>query len=151
MPAHLPNGLGVGDILRDEAFYADQGTGELRPKFLLVLAPTPGGDVVWRLLTSRQHGRPEQPPCYHGSPYPGFYLGVIDPSCGLGGKSWLDLRALSDADGVALARGMAARRVRRVTTLARERLRPALECAAAADDTTRAQEQAIRDQLAQLP
>jgi len=50
----------------------DPQTGELKSKVLLVLTTTGGGDVVWRLLTSRQYGRPEEPHCYHGDPYPGF-------------------------------------------------------------------------------
>jgi hypothetical protein len=147
----LPQGLQAGTILHDPRFYADVETGELKAKYLVVLAPTCGGDVVWRLLTSRHADmRREQPCCDHGDPYPGFYLGVIDAAHRLGKKSWLDLRGLDDGDGVAVARWLREGRLTVATTLEGERLRDALACAAAADDTTRAQERAIRDQLTRL-
>ena len=56
------------------------------------LAVLPGGDLVGRDLTSRAHGRPVAPPCYHGDPYPGFYLGILGGQ--LQRESWLDLRTL---------------------------------------------------------
>jgi hypothetical protein len=138
----------AGTVLHDPRFYADRETGQLKPKFLLVLATTRAGDVVWRLLTSRQRGRPEQPPCYHGDPYPGFYLGVIGTSSGLGKKSWLDLRGLDDGDGIDMAQSLDAGELVIATTIHGGMLRAAQECAAAADDTTRAQERAIHDELA---
>lgn len=142
--------LESGTILHHPRFYADPETGELKSKFLFVLATTASGDVVWRLLTSRRHGRPEQPSCFHGAPYPGFYLGVIDTSARLGKKSWLDLRPFEDGDGVEVRKLLDAGVLTMETHLRGERLRAALECAAAADDTTRAQERAIRDQLATM-
>ncbi|MDI1253194.1 hypothetical protein [Thermomonas sp.] len=114
------------------------------------MALTRGGDVVLRLLTSRQHGRPELPPCYHGDPYPGFYLGVINAAVGLGSKSWLDLRGLEDADGIDMSKDLAAAVSSVVAALDNASLKAALQCTAAADDTTQTQEWAIRDQLAKL-
>lgn len=140
--------LGAGTILRHASFYADLKTGELKPKFLLVLATTGGGDVVWRLLTSRQYGRPEKPRCYHGDPYPGFYLGMINTSAGLGKKSWLDLHSLDDGDGIDVAGLLDAGMLTVAATIPEALLRAVLECAAAADDTTLAQERTIRDALA---
>lgn len=142
--------LKAGTILRHTRFYTDPESGELKPKFLLVLATTGNGDVVWRLLTSRQYGRPEEPRCYHGDPYPGFYLGVIDTSAGLGKKSWLDLHPLDDGDGVEVARLLDVGMLTVETTITGDLLRATLECAAAADDTTRAQERTIRDALAAM-
>jgi hypothetical protein len=52
--------------------------------------------VIHRLLTSRRSGRPETPPCYHGDPYPGYYLGVPDAPLTL--PTWVDLRATDDYD-----------------------------------------------------
>jgi hypothetical protein len=150
MPGTFLKGLRPGTILRHARFYTDKASGVLKPKFLLVLAATRSGDVVIRLLTSQQHGRPEQPPCYHGLPYPSFYLGVIDPALGLGKKSWLDLRGLDDADGDGLGKAMNDGVVTVVMALDEATIRGALECAAAADDTTQAQAKAIRDQLAAL-
>lgn len=142
--------LASGTILRHSAFYADCETGDLKPKFLFVLATTTGGDVVWRLLTSRQYGRPEQPPCCHDDPYPGFYLGVIDTSARLGKKSWLDLRSLDGGDGMEVAKLLDKGVLTIATSIRGTPLHATLECAAAADDTTRAQERVIRDQLARL-
>lgn len=142
--------LEAGTILHHSRFYADPDSGELKPKFLFVLTTTGNGDVVWRLLTSRQYGRPEAPRCYHGDPYPGFYLGVIDTSAGLGKKSWLDLHSLDDGDGVEVAKVLDIGVMTKASTISGDLLRATLECAAAADDTTHAQERAIRDELANL-
>lgn len=146
-----PADLSPGTVLHHSRFYLDKATGEYKPKFLVLLAPLRGGDWVVRLLTS-QHAdvRPEQPPCHHGDPYPGFYLGVLDPANGLGKKSWLDLRGLDDADVADIACLLDAGILIVATSLSVELLKPALACAANADDTTRAQEQALRDQLAVL-
>ncbi len=82
----------IGHVYRDSAFYVEPQTGELKPKYFLVLAAPERGDIVVRLLTSRYAGmRPENPACFHGDPYPGFFLGVLGGE--LGAKSWLDLRA----------------------------------------------------------
>ncbi len=136
----------TGRVYRDDAFYPDPATGELKPKYFLVLAAPARGDIVARLLTSRYAGmRRESPPCFHGDPYPGFYLGVLGGV--LNAKSWLDLRPLADLDRWDFARHEDAGRIHEVTTLPPELLRAAMECAAAADDTTRAQERAIRDAM----
>lgn len=131
-----------GEIHLHRRFYADPETGELRGKFLLALAITRSGDIVVRLLTSRQHGRPKSPPCFHGDPYPCFYFGV------LGGRfareSWLDLRAADDIDPFLGQRAHKKGDLDLVTALPLDLLRPAAECVAGALDTTRAQEQAIR-------
>lgn len=120
----------------------------LEPKYLIVLARTPGDDVVARLLTSRSHGRPEAPPCFHGNPYPGFYLGVLgDP---LSVKSWVDLRKLDDLDSAGATRRQKDGVLKMVTSLDTGRLVEVMECVAGADDTTRQQEQSIRNQLAKI-
>jgi hypothetical protein len=151
MADRLPRGLQPGTVLHHPRFYVDAETGELKAKYLVVLALTRGGDVVWRLLTNRHASmRPEQPPCHHGDPYPGFYLGVIDTAHRLGKKSWLDLRGFDDGDGSEVARLLRDGELAVATTLAGELLRAAMICAAGADDTTPAQERAMRDQLAAL-
>lgn len=137
-----------GEIHRHAAFYRNSETGELEPKFLLALARTPGDDIVARVLTSRPHGRPEDPPCYHGLPYPGYYVGVLGGS--LSTKSWVDLRYLDDVDSIDAARLTEDGVLSLVMTLDAEVLAAALDCAAAADDTTRFQERSIRDQLAKI-
>lgn len=145
---HRVPALHSGEIYRHEAFYLNAETGELEPKYVLLLATLSSGDLVARLLTSRQHGRPENPACFHGNPYSGFYLGVLgDP---LSTKSWVDLRHLEDFDGVEFQRRMKTKRMCLVTTLSREMLVRVLECAAGADDTSRLQEHAMRDELSRL-
>ncbi len=139
--------MAARDLLSSR-FYRDRLTGEVKRKFFVVLAQLPSEDLVVRLLTSRSHGRPETPRCYHGLPYPGFYLGV------LGGRfskqSWLDLRYLDDLDP-APAAGLRKRAVlEHVGTLDLAMFGDLLDCAARADDTTKAQEKAMRDELARL-
>jgi hypothetical protein len=139
----------VGEIYRDSAFYLDQNSGELKPKFLLVLAVPRNGDLVARLLTSRYAGlRPQNPACFHGDPYPGFFLGILGGQ--LTRMTWLDLRGLSDLDPWDFAQRQERALLCKIGELPAEQLRPALECAARADDTTRAQERAIRDALADI-
>jgi len=137
-----------GDIYRHDRFYVDSTTGEVRPKYLLFMAPTRSGDWVVRLLTSRAHARPRQPPCFHGDPYPGYFLGAPGPP--IERDTWIDLRGCSDVDvdeaRVLIAKGV----MHNVSRVESAQFRPALECAAGAADTTRHQEQAIRDQLARL-
>jgi hypothetical protein len=135
-----------GEIHHHRHFYVDRESGEFRGKFLLTLAVLPGGDLVVRLLTSRPHGKPTAPPCYHGDPYPGFYLGVIGGS--LQRESWVDLRAMNDFDADQVNRQKARGDLTLVMTLDGALFRQALDCAAAANDTTRLQERAIRDLMA---
>jgi hypothetical protein len=90
--------IAPGCIFRHDRFYLSRETGEFETKYLVSLATTPGGDLVMKLLTSRPHGRPESPPCYHGHPYPGFYLGLLGAPLTV--RSWLDLRGLPDFDSV---------------------------------------------------
>lgn len=140
--------MNPGEIHRHAAFYRNSETGELEPKFLVALARTPGNDIVARLLTSRPHARPEEPRCYHGLPYPGYYLGVLGGS--LSTKSWVDLRYLDDVDSLDVARLAKEGVLGLVMTLDAQVLAAVLDCTAAADDTTRLQERSIRDQLAKI-
>ncbi len=137
MAGRLPAGVIPGQIYRHDCFYRDSA-GQWQVKYLLVLTGTPDGDVVFRLLTSRAHGRPEQPPCYHGNPYPSFYLGYLGGA--LTAKSWLDLRRYDDYDGISFAANLTARDLSLVAILPQEILCQALDCVANADDTTRQHE-----------
>ena len=139
--------LQEGDIYRHAAFYVD-AAGEIKPKYLLVLAAPPGADVVVRLITSRPHGRPENPPCYHGLPYGGYFLGF--PGAPLTKKSWVDLRYLDDLDPVDAQASETKGIFSRVAALPIDVPCAVIECVAAADDTTRQQEKHLRDALATL-
>lgn len=135
-----------GEIYRHDAFYRSAENGRPEPKYLVLLAMLPSGDLVARLLTSRPHGRPEQPPCFHGRPYSSFFLGVIGGT--LSSKSWADLRYLDDFDEFEFQRRLKSKRITLTTSLAKNTLIQLLNCVAAAEDTTRLQERAIRDTLA---
>ena len=137
-----------GEIHYHNAFYRNASSGELERKYLVVLARTQGNDLVARLLTSRPHARPESPKCFHGHPYPGFFLGVLGGT--LGAKSWVDLRYLDDLDSFEADRLIKHNILGHVMTLDYPVLEEILECAARADDTTVLQEKALRDELTRL-
>lgn len=139
--------MDAGDIYRDTRFYVDPN-GELKPKFLLVLAVPGNGEIIARLLTSRSHGRPEDPPCFHGMPYGGYFLGIPGNSLTL--KTWVDLRSLPDLDATDFRTGVSNGSIIRAATLAIPLLCDVLACVAAADDTTKQQERYIRDVLSEL-
>jgi hypothetical protein len=138
----------VGEILYNPRHYVDAQTGESMPKYFLILSFTRADDAIVRLLTSRQHGRPEDPCCYHGDPYPSFYLGVLGGR--LPQKSWLDLRNHPDLESALLQQRLRSGSIKLVMRLELPQLMLAMECAAAAADTTREQEQCIRDALSRL-
>jgi hypothetical protein len=138
----------IGTIYRHAAFYIHPETGEIKPKFLVALARNSAGDIVARLLTSRQHGRREHPPCFHGDPYPGYFLGI--PGGRLTQKTWVDLRQLDDLDNDAVTRLLRKRVLTAEIGLPMELLLDLMECVAGAEDTTRLQEHSIRDELARL-
>lgn len=140
--------MASGAIYRHEAFYRSAESGRLEPKFLVLLAVLPSKDLVARLLTSRFHGRPENPPCFHGRPYPSFYIDILGGP--LRARFRVDLRYLDDFDVIEFKRRVNGGRIVPVTLLRREVLVELLDCVAAAEDTTRLQEQAIRDELTRL-
>ena len=134
----------VGEIWRHARFYPDPDTGELLPKFLLVLAVRGDGDIVYRLLTSRAHGRPTIPPCNHNPPYPSFFLGVITPGGPLPLDTWLDLREIEDDyDAREFADDVDAGVFTFVERLPLPVLCATLACAAYAPDTLKRQKNSI--------
>ncbi len=134
-----------GQIFRHTRYYHDAMG--WHTKYLLVLVADTD-NVVYRLLTSRPHARPEAPPCYHGDPYPGFYLGLLGGS--LNAKSWLDLRRQDDYDYRQFTADLAGGLVTPETNLPLPQLCAALDCAANADDTSQQQTRLMRDQRARL-
>lgn len=137
-----------GEIYRHDRFYPDPETGELRAKYILFLARTPGGDWVTRLLTSRENMRAREPRCSHADPYPGYFLGV--PGAPLDRETWVDLRAFDDVDTDEAQMHIRNGVMRAALRLPTETLADVLECTASAPDTTLQQERALRDQLARL-
>jgi len=136
-----------GEIYRHDRFYQNE-QGEWQAKYLVLLAFTPGRDAIYRLLTSEPHGRPERPPCYHGDPYPGFFLGM--PGAPLTRPTWVDLRAADDYDSRDFDADAANRTLSLIIKLPPPVLCAVLSCAVNAEDTTRAQHQALLDQKARL-
>ena len=143
----VPRGIKPGSIYHHSQFYRDQ-SGQFKAKFFLVLAHSTSDEIVARLLTSKPHGRRKNPPCFHGLPYPGYYLGNLNGV--MRHETWVDLRALEDFDGKALAEFEAESIVEPITELTRDRFIDVLDCAASAEDTTRYQESLIRDLRAKI-
>lgn len=136
-----------GEIYRHDRFYRNEQR-EWQAKYLVVLAFTPGRDVIHRTLTSRQNGRPEAPPCYHGDPYPGYFLGM--PGDPMTRSTWVDLRAMDDYDSNEFGTDIADGTLQLIITLPLPVICAVLSCAANAEDTTRQQHQALLDQKARL-
>lgn len=136
--------MDVGVVYRHEHYYFDQD-GKPKPKFLLVLARR-GDDVIYRLLTSKP--RPHNPPCNHAAPYPSYFIGVVGGP--LNRESSVDLQPTNDLDGDFAALSIKKGTMHRIVEIETVLLCSILECAAGADDTTMAQERAMRDLLATL-
>jgi len=131
--------VATGDILSHNAYYLDGSV--FKKKYLLVLAVQDNGDIIYRLLTSRQAGRPRMPPCYHGFPYPGFYLGVIGGT--LDKESWIDLRECEDLDKLEYSKLQREGIISRAGSLPISQLPAIIECCAFAEDTTRRQQSVL--------
>jgi hypothetical protein len=135
---------GVGEVWLDSDFFGD-GT---KRKFFLVLAVAAHGDVIHRLITSKAKGRPENPPCYHGNPAPGYFLGVLGGALHL--PSWLVLDDWEDLDGLKFSKRLATNRLQLILTIPKPLLCDALRCAAAAQDTSLRQRKRIFDAMTTL-
>lgn len=135
----------VGEIYQHDRFYRSDD-GHWQRKYFVVLALPLGADAVVRLLTSKP--RPLTPPCNHGAPYPSYFLGIVGGP--LTRNSWVDLRGQPDFDADSLAILITRGEISLVATLDVDVLVDVLGCAASADDTTRAQERAMRDFIASL-
>lgn len=136
----------VGEVWSHDAYYLDGDV--FRKKYLLALALHPDGDVVYRLLTSRPHNRPTDPACFHGLPYPAYYLGVLGR--GLDKESWLDLRECEDLDSYEFSKLYREGVLQQVGALTKVQLCEALACASNADDTTGRQRRAMLDSRAAI-
>lgn len=135
-----------GSIHRHAQFYVDGFTGQLKPKYMLILAAPGGDDLVFRLLTSKP--RSEVPACHHGRPYPGYFLGV--PGGHLTAKTWVDLRKQPDFDVDQFAAGVRKQIITPAGLLPADLLIAVLDCAAASDDASGAQARKMRDVIAGL-
>jgi len=125
-----------------DAFYTDPDTGAPLPKFVVVLAHAPGGDIVLRLLTSREALRP-QTACSHDSVRPGFFIGVVDAASRLNKPTWIDLREFDDVEQARWDRLVRDGILTQLALIEQELLCEALLCAIGAPDTQRQQQNAM--------
>lgn len=122
--------------------------GEKGDKYVLLMGQTRGDDWILARTTSRAHGRPQNPRCCHDNPYPSFYL---DRAGGiLSVDSWLVLDRLDDHDAEEFKTRLKSGLIKLVGLIPRHLFCEALDCAARADDTNRAQENAMKDLRAAL-
>lgn len=132
----------IGEVWCWDDFYKDPDSGAPLPKFVVVLAFAASGDIVLRLLTSRETLRP-QTACSHDSVRPGFFLGVIDPATRLNKPTWIDLRELDDVESEEWDELVADGTLTPVLQLGQAILCDALICAIGAPDTQRQQQNAM--------
>lgn len=143
----VPRDIEPGWIYHHSQFYRDQSR-KIKGKFFVVLATSTSDEVVARVLTSRSNGRIKDPPCFHGVPYPAYYIGDLDGV--LKRETWVDLRAMDDLDASTLSALLADGIVEPLTNLPEEEFLNVLDCTASAEDTTRYQETLIRDLRAEI-
>lgn len=122
--------------------------GSQRNKYVLLMGQTPGGDWILARTTSRAYGRPQEPRCHHGNPYPSFYLDTASGILPL--VSWLALDRLDDHDAEEFRIRLEAGQIQPAGAMPRTLFCEALACAASADDTRRVQEHAMKDLRAEL-
>lgn len=129
----------AGEVWHHAAYYrAPQGAWV--GKYLLILDVS-NGDVVYRLLTSRDQGRPRVPACFHGDPYPAFFLGI--PGGHLHRDTWVDLRECEDMDVCDFSSLAKSNALTLCMSIQKALLCNSLLCAANAQDTTGRQRKAM--------
>ena len=136
----MPN---IGEVWKHTAFYTDVNTGEELPKYLLILGFDSSRDVVYKLLTSRSGTRSQNPSCYHGDPYPGYYMGILLPTGSLCKETWLDLRESENFDSYDFEALISSSTLSHVHTIPSDVLCPLLSCAAESSDVSRRQKDII--------
>lgn len=135
----------IGEVWKNSEFYSDKDTGNPLPKYFLIIGTENTGDIIYKLLTSRSNGRPSDPACYHGLPYPSYYIGTPQPSGCLCKPTWIDLRESETVDCMDFKRLLHASVVSLEHTISNDELIPILECAAQSDDITKRQRDAVLD------
>jgi hypothetical protein len=143
--------VSVGEVWEHLGFYADKETGDPLTKYLLVLAIRPDGDIVFRLLTSQEYNRPNDPACIKSGDRPGFFLGIPQPGGKLWKNTWLDLREIEDDfDALTFERRVNQKQIILTHRFSDAVMCTALSCAAYAEDTTRNQTKHIMNARAAL-
>jgi hypothetical protein len=135
----------AGEVWKHADFYTDSVTGELLPKYLLVLAVHANKDITYRLLTSRELNRVKVPPCLQSGDRPGYYIGIPQPTGQLNLHTWVDLRVTKDYDALKFQEKINDGVLVLVHALDPIILVPAMYCAAYAQDTRDTQKNQILD------
>lgn len=133
-----------GQIWRDDCYYLDRSSGECMPKYILILATDRSGDLVTAAFTSKSHGLPEDPACFHGPPRAGYFVGA--PGSVLARPTWVDFSSLQDVDALDFDRWRSQGRVGLIPrALASALLCGVLRCLLGHQDTTRRQARLMAD------
>jgi hypothetical protein len=135
-----------GELYRHEAFYRSAETGRLEPKYLVILA-TP---LAISSHDCQQAGRTDVPYNLRASTAARIRAFFSASSVAPSRPIRVDLRHLDDFDEFEFQRRSKSKRILPTTSLSKNVLAQLLDCTAAAEDTTRLQERAIRDALAKL-
>lgn len=85
----------IGEIWTHQKYQLSDGS--YKPKHLVILGEcNQKYDLLYARLTSRSNGLPSDPPCYHGNPRSGFYLGI--PGNRLAQHTWVVFDDISYLD-----------------------------------------------------
>lgn len=126
-------------LWRDGQYYLDAASGEYMPKYVLILATSLNGDdALSAVLTSKSNGLRRDPPCDHGPPRAGYFIGV--PGGGLTLPTWVDFSSVDDQDSFAFERRVVAGRVSKAAlTLPPPLFCQVLRCLTQSDDLVKRQ------------
>lgn len=117
-------------------------------KYVVIMGTTVYGDFVLGRTTTKENLRVRNPACDHTDPYPGFYLNRAD---GIFYRdSWLALDRLDDHEEDSFNHAVTQNSVSLVGVLSRSLLLDLLDCARTANDTTKAQDNAIANACSDL-
>lgn len=142
----MPLKLTPGQIWLDHQYYLDAHD-QYKRKFILILANGPGsGDLIAVALTSKSHGLRENPPCDHGPPRSGFFIGILGGPMQL--NTWADFSNFEDVDDQLVDRRLASGRYASTpTVLPKANFVALLRCAMQCDDLTKRQRQWLQNSV----
>lgn len=135
-----------GFVYHDPNFpYQD---GEAGNKLFVVLSLDVADNLIVARTTSRSDRKSWTYGCHNNDPYPNFFIpkdiGIFPDN------TWVSLNYLTEFDQLQFDNKVAVGLIEKKNELPKRLMRELLECAAAAEGTTVAQERAIRDILAKL-
>lgn len=136
----------LGAIFYDRRFpFLDGSHGG---KLFTVLALSPAADYIVAKTTSKPDRKSWTYGCHNGDPYPNFFIPVTLKLFPL--DTWICMDALYEFDQHEFQQRITTGALIEKGRLTKKVIKDLLDCAARADGTTRAQEKALRDELALL-